>query len=286
MIYFFIALFFSSLIVVTFKLIDRFRLHLLTVVFLNYVAAASLGLSSTYCFFTTYNISDLGWFPFALTGGLLFIITFILMGVSTRHAGLAITSVAGKMSVVIPVAMGFLLLSERPTLFKVSGIFLALMAFYLVFGLRNDTAQGTKKHLSIYPVLLFFSTGLGDSLIKYAQVQAIGSDFLPFLTVIFGVCLLLGILLLGYQKAWRENNFNWKNLLAGVALGSFNWYSTVFLLQAMQSMEASVIFPAFNAGIVAIASLSGTLLFGEKLRPLNWLGIVMAIAATLIVASS
>ncbi|MGC8865205.1 MAG: EamA family transporter [Bacteroidales bacterium] len=286
MIYFFIALFFSSLIVITFKLIVRFRLQLLPVVFVNYITATLLGLSSTHAFFVGQNLVKLGWFPYALAGGLLFIITFLLMGISTRHAGLAITSVAGKMSVVIPVAMGFLLLSERPTPLKVSGIFMALMAFYFVFGIRKDTSPETRHQLSIFPLLLFLSTGLGDSLIKYAQVHAIGNDFLPFLTVVFGVCLLLGILLLGYQNAWNNENRNWKNLLAGVALGSFNWYSTVFLLQAMQSMEASVIFPAFNAGMVAIASLSGTLLFGEKLRPLNWLGIFMAIAATLLVAGT
>ncbi len=285
MIYFFTALFFSSLIVITFKIIDRYRLRLLTVVFINYVAATMLGLISTRNFFATYPITGLPWFPYALAGGILFIITFLLMGLSTQHAGLAITSVAGKMSVVIPVLMGFLLLSEKAETLKLAGIALALVAFYLTFASRNHTSS-QRPSRKIFPILLFFSTGLGDSLIKYAQVKAIGNDFLPFLTIIFGVCLIAGLLLVSLQKGWHKAYWNLLNLVTGIALGSFNWLSTIFLLKAMQSMEASVIFPAFNAGIVAIASLTGVFIFREKLKPINWAGVLMAIIATLLVANA
>lgn len=59
-----------------------------------------------------------------------------------------------------------------------------------------------------------------------------------------------------------------------------------FLLKAMQIMEASVIFPAFNASIVAIASLTGVFIFKEKLKTINWIGVTLAILATLLVAST
>lgn len=88
------------------------------------------------------------------------------------------------------------------------------------------------------------------------------------------------------QNGWQKTYWNWQNLLTGIALGSFNWLSTIFLLKAMQSMEASVIFPAFNAGILAIASTAGVFLFREKLKPINWVGVFLAIVATLMVASA
>jgi drug/metabolite transporter (DMT)-like permease len=207
------------------------------------------------------------------------------MGLSTRHAGLAITSVAGKMSVVLPVLMGFLLLAEKAETLKLAGIAMALMAFYLTFASRSQNSSQASSR-KIFPILLFFSTGLGDSLIKYAQVKAIGNDFLPFLTIIFGVCLIAGLLMVSLQKGWRKTYWNLPNLVTGIALGSFNWLSTIFLLKAMQSMEASVIFPAFNAGIVAIASLTGVFIFREKLKPINWAGVAMAIIATLVVANA
>lgn len=285
MINFFIALFFSSLIVITFKIIDRYKLHLLTVVFVNYLTAVIIGFSATHGFFLDNQLFGLPWFPYALAGGVLFIITFLLMGLSTRHDGLAITSVAGKMSVVIPVIMGFWLLAEKAQGFKLFGIALALLAFYLTFASRS---QESKKSLSrkIFPVLLFFSTGMGDSLIKYAQVNAIGNDFLPFLTVIFGVCLIAGIFMVTVQQGWQQTHWTSANMFMGIALGIFNWLSTIFLLKAMQIMEASVIFPAFNASIVAIASLTGVFIFKEKLKTINWIGVTLAILATLLVAST
>ena len=285
MIYFFSALFFSSLIVITFKLIDHFKLHLLTIVFVNYAAAFALGWVATKSFFSQHQIMQLPWFPYAIVGGILFIVTFILIGLSTRYAGLAITSVAGKMSVVIPVLMGFFILAENAAAMKLVGITLALIAFYLTFASR--TPQNSKaSSRTIFPLLLFFSTGIGDALIKYAQVKSIGTHFLPFLTVIFCICLLLSIVLMTAQNGWQKTYWNWQNLLTGIALGSFNWLSTIFLLKAMQSMEASVIFPAFNAGILAIASTAGVFLFREKLKPINWVGVFLAIVATLMVASA
>lgn len=285
MINFFVALFFSSLIVITFKIIDRYKLHLLTVVFLNYFAAVVLGLSATHRFFVDNPFFHSQWFPYALAGGIFFIVTFLLMGLSTRHAGIAITSVAGKMSVVIPVLMGFWLLAEKSGGLKLFGIALALLAFYLTFAGLNQKSKKTPSR-KIFPVLLFFSTGMGDSLIKYSQVKAIGNDFLPFLTVIFGVCLIAGIFIVTVQQGWQKTHWTFANVFMGIALGIFNWLSTIFLLKAMQTMEASVIFPAFNASIVAIASFTGVFIFKEKLKTINWIGVSLAILATLLVANT
>jgi len=89
-----------------------------------------------------------------------------------------------------------------------------------------------------------------------------------------------------YQKLLNFLKITWKDLLAGILLGIFNWYSTYFFIKGLYVLPISVFVPVFNAALVLIAAVSGYFFFGEKLSVLNRLGIGLAVLAIAAIAFS
>lgn len=278
MIWFILAIAFSSMIVVTFKLFDRFKVDSIQAITLNYIIALligsqTLGMAGLNEFVTTRHT----WVPFAILNGFLFIVVLLSFAASTKAVGIAITSVSSKTSVVLPVSMGFLLLHEGFGYLKMLGIVVALVAIYLSF--RDKNAAHKAKQGMLFPLLLFFGTGLNDSVMKYAQVRYVEHQQTAYLMVVFGVALVFGFVLLTYNFIKSNKALNWRSMVGGIVLGVLNWYSTLFMLKAMKVYDSSVLFPIFNSSIVTIAALLGFALFSEKLKPINWVGIALAILA-------
>ncbi len=85
----------STLIFVVFKLFDRFKIHTLQAIVVNY-------LRLLLCLMLNKNPTNLievpnySWFPFAMALGGLFILIFHLMAWTTQRSGLSVVSVATK----------------------------------------------------------------------------------------------------------------------------------------------------------------------------------------------
>jgi drug/metabolite transporter (DMT)-like permease len=283
MIFLIAAILFSSCIVLTFKFIDRFRINLLQAISVNYLLAVLWGYAYTYDFFSSVSLIDIRWLPYAAGSGLLFILAFLMFGLSTRQVGIAITGVSGKMSVILPVITGFVIFSEALGILRIAGILIALAAFYLTF--KPEGRQVSFRAIRLYPFLLFLATGFNDSLMKYAQVRVMGNDLKPYLTIVFAVCLLLSVVLLFAKNRIKPECWTGRVILAGIILGVCNWLSTLFMVRAMTQLDSSLLFPVFNASIVSLAAIYGVVFFKEKLRLINWLGVALAIVAIIMIAA-
>ena len=77
-----------------------------------------------------------------------------------------------------------------------------------------------------------------------------------------------------------------KNILGGVVLGIPNYFSIYFLVLALRSgvLESSGIFTVNNVAIVMLSTLTGIVLFRERLLRKNWIGIVLAVISIFLVA--
>jgi len=85
---------------------------------------------------------------------------------------------------------------------------------------------------------------------------------------------------------WRSGieKFNCKNVVAGIVLCIFNWYSTLYLLKRTDVFEITVFIPAYNIGVVVLASMIGFWFFIEKLSRSNSVEIFLAIVAIIFLA--
>jgi drug/metabolite transporter (DMT)-like permease len=116
--------------------------------------------------------------------------------------------------------------------------------------------------------------------IKENEVSIFASTTFLF-AFIFGVLFLLFKILKEQQKIYG------KNILAGFLLGIPNYYSMFFLIKALQNknLESATIFTLINIGVILLTTIFSILFFKEKLKPQNYIGILLAITAVFLVTN-
>lgn len=274
--FYLIASIISSLSILTFfKFFKKLGVNNYTAIAINYIVAAVFGFMQVQGDTSVESISQAPWFVYALVMGVFFLAGFILIAFSTQSAGMAITSVASNLSIVIPVGFAILIYKEQIGWEKASGLFLALVAIYLIFKPSKGSKLSLKKML--YPIMLFFIVGTNNTLMKVSERNSAADEYFLFLSVIFGVAFILSLLYFIPSKKITKINFN--SLWAGVVLGLLNYYSTLFMLQALTVYDGSLYFPIYNLSYISFAALIGYFFFHEKLKKENWIGIAVATLA-------
>jgi len=287
LIYLLLSIVSSSIIFLVFKLFDKYQVNTFQAIVVNYLIASVSGILSYDQPINFTAIPSYSWLPGTLFLGVLFIVIFNLMAITTQRSGLSVVSVATKMSVVLPITFGLIYYNESSGTHKIIGILLALIAVYLVSLKKSiDKTAATKSSL-VFPILVFLGSGIIDTTIKFLEDSYVAEKDVPlFSAMIFVTAFILGISVLGYQLLKGKEKLHFKNLLGGIALGVPNYYSIYFLVQALRhpSLESSTVFTLNNVGIVMAATLIGILFFKEKLSTKNWIGIAIAVISIILIA--
>ncbi|MAD97120.1 MAG: hypothetical protein CMB99_07340 [Flavobacteriaceae bacterium] len=284
MIYLILSVCFSTSIFVIFKLFERFEIDNLKAIMVNYLIAFGLGFWFSETKLPVVEAMQKEWFYGALFLGFLFILVFVLMAKTAQINGLSVASVAGKMSVVIPVLFGVLVYQESLSALKILGILLALVSVYLVSVKKESISF---KDSLLLPILLFFGSGVIDTSIKFIEVNYVPvQEVSVFSGSIFGFAGFFAVIYMFTDVKKYFLNFGVKNLLGGILLGVPNYYSIIFLIKALQieGFESSSLFTLNNVGIVMLSSLVGVVLFKEYFSAKNKIGVAIAILSIIIVA--
>ncbi|WP_298778638.1 EamA family transporter [uncultured Polaribacter sp.] len=285
MIYLFLSILFSSGLFVIFKYFGIYKVDVLKAIFVNYIVAFTMGFTLDKSSFSISEVPNQPWFFGAVCLGALFVSIFFVMAMTSQKNGVSVASVAGKMSVVIPVFFGVFLYSESVTFLKIVGIVIALFAVY--FTSAKEEKSVNKNAGLLFPILLFFGSGAIDTILKYVEVTFVPKeDVSVFSGSLFGIAAVFGFIILLIKTIKKRTPFGVKNIIAGIVLGIPNYYSIVFLIKALQadSFESSTLFTINNVGIVILSTIIGVLLFKEKFTFKNKIGIVLAIFGIIIVA--
>ena len=286
MIYLILAILFSTAIFVVMRLFSRFEIDNHQALSWNYATATAVGFLISAMNGPLSSPTTEPWFGLSLLTGFWFILTYVLMVVSSQRSGVTVTSLSSKLSVVIPTLFGVLFLKEKLGLLPAIGIVLALAALVLVVGGRdNDKTKSAKSSLiiTLLPIFIFFGTGIGDILMKITEKANSADDLTPMIAFIYGISFLFSLLLVGYDLLKRKSKWQWKNAVGGIALGLVNFFSTFSIYHAMRVFDNVVLFPIYNIGVVCLTALAGWAFFKEKLTWKNYLGLVIAIIAVLLI---
>ena len=279
MLFLLLSILFSSAIFVVFKLFDKFNINTLQAIVVNYFTAFCVGIYSYQQTIHFSSIPQKPWYIGAIILSCLFISVFNLMALTSQRNGVSVASVAGKMSIVIPVIFGIYLYNEHLTIQKSIGIILALFAVLLTTSKHKSASKSTNY---LFPILLFLGSGIIDTLIKYIQNSYVSDSELPlFSAILFLQAGILGVIVF----LFKATKIHFKNILAGIFLGIINYYSIIYLLKALnhKTMGSAEIFTINNVAIVMLSTLTGLLLFKEKLIIKNWIGIGIAIISILLI---
>lgn len=285
MIYLILAILFSTLIFVVMRLFSRFDIDNHQGLAWNYATATVIGYIMSAANGPVTSPVGEAWFPLSILTGFWFILTYVLMVVSSQRSGVTVTSLSSKLSVVIPTLFGVLFLKETLGLTAAIGIVLALTALFLVVGGKDKNRSKAEKTtlIVLLPVLIFFSTGIGDVLMKLTETKNTADDLTPMVAFIYGISFLFSLLLMGYDLVKGKSKWQWKNAVGGIALGAVNFFSTYSVYHAMRVFDNVVLFPVYNIGVVCLTALCGWLLFKEKLTWKNYLGLGIAILAVILI---
>jgi drug/metabolite transporter (DMT)-like permease len=278
----------TSYLTLSFKVVERLRINMFQSIVFNYVACVITGSVFLGRFPVDGNSFSLPWFKWAILMGASFIVIFNIIGITTQKIGVAVASVANKLSLVIPFVFSIFLYNEKAGWLKIAGLLLALVAVYLTMKRQEkQESMHTGKWLLLFPVVLFFSSGLLDTMIKYVEQhflsEASNNDYL---ITAFASAAVIGLLLLLFFVLTGKQQFDPRAIIAGLGIGIPNYFSIWCLLRVLKQYtgNSSAIMPINNMGIVLFSAVVAWLLFKENLSGLNWLGIILSLGAIALIA--
>jgi len=272
-----LAILTSTGIFITFKYLEKFKIDILLAITINYLTASLCGYLLSDSTFNFKHILQQDWFMVSILIGVLFIIVFLIIGLSTQKAGISVTTLASKMSFVLPLLFSIMYYQEAITTKKIWGIAIAVSAVLLsIYKKQKDKMN--RQYIWL-PILLFLGAGTVDSLVKFAQQEYLnfgGTE--QFTTLLFAIAATAGLVTLFIRKEKFSNLFQLKVVVGGCILGLVNYSSLYFLIASLNDSgyESSVVFSIINIGIVACSVFIGLSIFREKLNKVNILGIVLA----------
>ena len=103
MIYLLLSILFSTGLFVIFKYFGIYKIDTLKAIFVNYIVAFAMGIGLAEGTISLTELPQQSWFFGALFLGALFVSIFFVMATTAQRNGVSVASVAGKMSVVVPV---------------------------------------------------------------------------------------------------------------------------------------------------------------------------------------
>jgi drug/metabolite transporter (DMT)-like permease len=220
--------------------------------------------------------------------GTVFISLFNIIAYTVEKIGVAVTSVANKLSLVIPFVFSLYLYNEAASWLKIVGIICALVAVVLTcLPANKELVKSKRKLLFVLPVVLFLGSGLLDTMIKYVEHQFLDADNVnDYLITAFSVAAALGLITLSILVLTKKQQFNWKSVLIGAAIGIPNYFSIWFLMRVLKifANNSSAIIPINNMGIVLFSAVMAWILFKERLSLVNWIGIILSLGAIALIA--
>ena len=281
----------TSYLTLSFKAVERFNIPVLQAIVFNYVFCVVTGSVVNGSFPISNATPAQPWFPWAMLMGGIFFSLFNVIGFTTQKIGVAVASVANKLSLVIPFVASIYLYDEPSTVLKVAGIVLALVSVFLTC-LPSHGETASHKHLSrtlliALPLIIFVGSGALDTMIKYVEQAFINeTNNNEYLITSFASAATFGLLTLAFLVISSRAKFDPRSIVAGLLIGVPNYFSIWCLVHVLKLYEgrSSAIIPINNMGIVLFSSVVAWLLFKEHLTRINWMGILLSLGAIALIA--
>lgn len=212
--------------------------------------------------------------------GVLFVAGLLFWTQAIRAAGLALSVVAMRTAIVIPIALSALVWRERPTVFELAGSGIALAALGLVLSEvgRHQRAGARGRGAAWWLAGLFLVDGLVVSAAQLFRQEMPPNEHLPFQAAIFVSAFLVTTLIYYLRRERLDRGA----LSRGALLGMANLGNYLFLVLALEVLPGVVVYPAIAAGEVGLLALAGTLIWRERLGVRSWLGVGLAVAALVV----
>ena len=281
---------------------DAHSLERLPLIRTNYAVAAIIGFFASVALGQAH-ISGSAALLAAVTG-ILFVAGLLIWARAIQAAGLALSVVAMRTAVVIPLLAAVFIWHEQPSMIEIAGSFVALLALALVLSdvasrqspVGDETAARDAKNVPssaidirqsslgnrsslVWLVLLFIVEGLVMVPALVFRKELPLNETMPFQTIIFVAAF--GVTTLLYYM--RRPRLVPETLKWGALLGTANFGNYLFLVLALTALPGLVVYPVIAAGELGLMAVAGVALWKEKVGIRSWLGITLAVLALVLI---
>lgn len=196
---------------------------------------------------------------------------------------LSLTGLVNNLAMVVPIAVSAMFYKEPLSALRVAGIILTILA--LIINTKVDENTKISKKWGVIIALSFIANGLVASTTKVYSYNIGGGESFSFVACSYMTAAALSaIIYLIFNLKKQPKTFKYSpavfiyTAIVGVLLGSFQSLYTY----ASSVIDGTLLFPAYNGGATLLVTLSGVIIFKEKLNKRQWLGILTGAVAILL----
>ena len=243
----------------------------LTMLAVNYLTCLALAAFFTGGGFFPKDAALPGALGMGIVHGILYLASFVMFQQSVRRSGVVLSAIFMKLGLLVPMVISVFLFREIPGMLQIIGFVLAVAAIVLINFQRNTGASASAVGL----LLLLILGGSADAMSKVFEELGPGHLAEQFLLYTF---LTAFILCLALAAAKKQRLTRWE-LLFGFTIGIPNFFSARFLLAALNSLDAVIVYPTYSVATILLITLAGTAFFRERLQKRQWIALAIILLA-------
>ncbi|HOP10398.1 MAG TPA: EamA family transporter [Oscillospiraceae bacterium] len=204
-----------------------------------------------------------------------------------RTGSVSLTVLINSFSLIIPILFCSIIYEEPLTVNRIIGMILLFISFF--FSVKKDSKFGKfNVRWLIHTLICFFSGGFASVVLKLHQHTESKEQYSGFVLAAYIVAFTLSALLYYYKyksvhvkvtykltpKVWIPAAF------AGIILGVYQKFN-LFLAGIIDS---AVLFPIIGCSVTIMMTICGVLIFRDKLRKIQILGIGIGIISIALIS--
>jgi drug/metabolite transporter (DMT)-like permease len=282
MIYLLLSVLTNTAIYLIFKWYGIKGIRIFDAIVFNYLTAASIGFCVVQDVPTAVQSALTGpsWAIAALSLGAVFISVFYLMSITAQKVGVAVATIASKMSLVIAVLLFVAMGQEVLNFGKIVSLIFAFAAVLLVS--YKDAGKVTLIKMFAWPLLILLGSTTIDFVIAYFADQPKTEDERALYSCLsFFVAGMIGLTILLSRVIFQKTLPKGRDILAGIFLGTVNYGSIFFLVESYHSgfMSTAQTLQINNLAVVIVGAIAAWIFFRETMTKTNLIGMVLGVMA-------
>ena len=233
----------NVVLAIIFRYFKTFKINLLPAIIINYIVCAAMGGWWGGTWPTSMVANPPPWIGYSLMLGCYLIFGFFILAKTIHHYGVGMTSVFQKTSLILTVLYAIIFFGESATIYKITGILLALLSIYLINRTEVDKAKSiVSRSVVLLPALTFIINGLLESTLFHVEAVGIvqGGDYY-FISTMFFSAATLGTVFFTAQYLLGNMMIHWKDVVGGVILGFQISFPFIFCSQRSMRDGAGVL---------------------------------------------
>ena len=265
-----------NVLIILFKLFEKYNVDNLQALIINYASCAILSSLLITTKFSLIEIAYKEWITHSLVLGSLFIIVFYIYAYAVQKIGIIISTLFSRMSLIIPIIAAVLFYeNEYLTNLQIIALFLTIIGIVLTSKIKKEY-KWTNKHIAI-PILVFLGQGVVDSIFNDFTKKFSNHDPYLFFLVLFSTATITGCAIVLYIRKKEKKKLQLKNVYWGILFSIPNFFSLLTFINALKGIKSTIVFPVVCMGIIVTSSILGFICFKEKITLKNLIGISLCL---------